>query len=91
MLSAYWHRGGWFDRFEPERCGHASSADAGKGAEDVLEFAGVSGGDVEQDIVRSGDGVSTQDVRQGSQGLRELSVTGFGMFGEGDEHEGFDA
>ena len=84
-------RGRWFDRFESEKRGHASGADAGKGAKHVLEFTSVNGGNVEQDVVGSGDGVGAQHIRQAVQSPCELGVTGFGMFSEGDEDEGFDA
>jgi hypothetical protein len=71
--------------------GHASGADAGEGAKHVLEFTSVNGGNVEQDVVGSGDGLGAQHIRQAVQCPCELGVTGFGMFSEGDEDEGFDA
>jgi hypothetical protein len=71
--------------------GHASGADAGEGAKHVLEVTSVNGGNVEQDVVGSGDGVGAQHIRQAVQCPCGLGVTGFGMFSEGDEDEGFDA
>ena len=53
MLGPYRDRGRWFDRFESEKRGHASGADAGKGAKHVLEFTSVNDGNVEQDVVGS--------------------------------------
>jgi hypothetical protein len=91
VLGPYRDRGRWFDRFESEKRGHASGAAAGEGAKQVLEFTSVNGGKVEQDVVGSGDGVGAQHIRQAVQCPCELGVTGFGMFGEGDEDEGFDA
>jgi len=91
VLGLYRDRGRWFDRFESEKRGHASGADAGEGAKHVLEFTSVNGGNVEQDVVGSGDGVGAQHIRQAVQCPCELGVTGFGMFSEGDEDEGFDA
>ena len=46
---------------------------------------------LEQDVVGSGGGVGAQHIRQAVQCPCELGVTGFGMFSEGDEDEGFDA
>ena len=91
VLGRYRDRGRWFDRFESEKRGHASGADAGEGAKHVLEFTSVNGGNVEQDVVGSGDGVGAQHIRQAVQSPCELGVTGFGMFSEGDQDEGFDA
>jgi hypothetical protein len=82
---------GGFDRFESEKRGHASGADAGEGAKYVLEVTSVNGGNVEQDVVGSGDGVGAQHIRQAVQCPCELGVTGFGMFIEGDGDEGFEA
>jgi hypothetical protein len=91
VLGPYRDRGRWFDRLESEKCGHASGADAWKGAKHVLEFTGVNGGNVEQDVVRSGNGVGAKHIRQAVQSPCELGVTGFGMFSKGDQDEGFDA
>lgn len=66
-------------------------APIGEGAKHVLEVTSVNGGNVEQDVVGSGDGVGAQHIRQAVQCPCELGVTGFGMFSEGDEDEGFDA
>ena len=63
---------GWFDRFLSEKRGHASGADAGEGANHVLEFTSVNGGKVEQDVVGSGDGVGAQHIRQAVQCPFEL-------------------
>jgi hypothetical protein len=91
VLGLYRDRGRWFDRFESEKRGHAPGADAGEGAKHVLEVTSVNGGNVEQDVVDSGDGVGAQQIRQAVQCPCELGVTRFGMFSEGDEDEGFDA
>jgi hypothetical protein len=56
-----------------------------------LEFTSVNGGNVEQDVVGSGDGVGAQHIRQAVQSPRELGFTRFGMFSESDQDEGFDA
>jgi hypothetical protein len=91
VLGLYRDRGRWFDRIESEKRGHASGADAGEGAKHVLEVTSVNGGNVEQDVVGSGDGVGAQHIRQAVQCPCELGVTGFGIFSEGDGDEGFDA
>lgn len=90
-VGAYRDRGRWFDRFESEKRGHASGADAGKGAKHVLEFTSVNRGNVQQRVVGSCYGVGTQHIRQAVQSPCELGVTGFGMFSKGGQHEGFDA
>jgi len=90
VLGLYRDRGRWFDRFESEKRDRVGP-DAGEGAKHVLEVTRVNGGNVAQDVVGSGDGVGAQHIRQAVQGPCELGVTGFGMFSEGDEDEGFDA
>jgi hypothetical protein len=91
VVGPYRDRSRWFDRFESEKRGDASGADAGKGAKHVLEFTSVNGGNVQQHVVGSGDGVGAQHIRHAVQSPCELGITGFGMFSKGDQHEGFDA
>jgi hypothetical protein len=75
VLGPYRDRGRCFDRFESEKRGHTSDADAGKGAKHVLEFTSVNGGNVKQDVVGSGDGVGAQHIRQAVQSPCVLGVT----------------
>lgn len=60
-------------------------------AKHVLEFTSVNRGNVQQHVIGSGDGVGAQHIRQAVQSSCELGVTGLGIFGKGDQDEGFDA
>ena len=60
-------------------------------AKHVLEFTSVNRGNLQQQVIGSGDGVGAQHIRQAVQSSCELGVTGLGIFGKGDQDEGFDA